>query len=71
MTTHLLLVDLVNDAKTQYEHDHYAAFLNGWRAGVEYCGRRWSGIEADLHTMERFGDDRPMCCGELLDWKPA
>jgi hypothetical protein len=68
--THMLLVDLVNDAETQWQHDHHSAYLAGWRAGLEYGGLRWSGIEADLHTMARFGQDRPMCCGELMDWKP-
>jgi hypothetical protein len=67
---HLAMVDAVNDAKTQIEHDIAQWQLAGWRKGVEDCGREWSGIEADLHSMARFGD-RPICCGVLLDWEPA
>lgn len=70
MSRHTDLIDRVNDAKTEYEHNYARAFLEGWRAGQADAGFRWSGIEADAHSMSRFGD-RPMCCGELLDWKPA
>lgn len=70
MSRHTDLIDRVNDAKTRYEHDYAAAFLAGWRAGQDEAGRRWSYVEADTHTLERFGD-RPTCCGELLDWKES
>ncbi len=67
MSKHTELIDAVNDAKTQYERDIAEARLAGWREGVEH----WSGIFADIHTMEKHGRDRPMCCGVLLDWQPA
>lgn len=70
MSVHTDLIDAVNDAKTKYEHDAAYWRLQGWRDGITYCGRRWDFIESDQHTTERFGD-RPMCCGVLLDWKPA
>jgi len=70
MSAHTELVDLVNDAKTEHERSYALGVLQGWREGLSYCGRRWSFIEADEHSTERFGD-RPMCCGVLLDWKPA
>ncbi len=70
MSRHTDLIDRVNDATTRHEHDYAIAFLAGWRAGQADAGRSWSVIEADLHTQERFGD-RPMCCGELLDWSPS
>lgn len=69
MSAHTNLIDAVNDARTEYEHTRAAGVLQGWRAGVEFCGRKWDFIEADEHTSARFGD-RPMCCGVLLDWKP-
>ena len=70
MTTHLQLVDEVNEAKTRAEHDLLESRLNGWRDGLEHCGRFWSGIDADRHTMNKYGRDRPMCCGVLMDWQP-
>ena len=67
---HLQLVDAVNDAKTQSEHDIAYWKLQGFREGLEHCGFHVGLIDADLHSMERFGPDRPMCCGVLLDWTP-
>lgn len=68
MSKHTDLIDRVNDALTEREHTYAEGVLTGWRAGVDSCGMRWSGIEADNHTTARFGEDRPMCCGVLLDW---
>lgn len=70
MSAHTDLLDAVNDAKTQVEHDMAYWKLVGWREGVEHCGRRWDFIEADEHTEARFGDHRTICCGVLLDWEP-
>jgi hypothetical protein len=67
---HLAMVDAVNDAKTQAEHDMAYWRLSGFREGLEACGRSPNLIGADLHSMERFGEHRPICCGVLLDWKP-
>ena len=64
---HLALVDAVNEAKTPEEHQIAEATLRGFRQGVPY----WDWADADFHTMEKYGEDRPMCCGVLLDWKPA
>lgn len=67
---HVELLDAVNDAKTQAEHDMAYWKLQGWRDGLEYCNRRWDFIEADQHAFEKYGD-RPVCCGVLLDWLPV
>jgi hypothetical protein len=67
---HTELIDAVNDATTEYEHTYAMGVLAGWRDGLEHCGHRLSLIDADHHSMARFGD-RPMCCGVLLDWKPG
>lgn len=67
---HTDLIDAVNDAKTEDEHQYADVFLQGWRAGVDAAGGYWSGTGGDMHTMNRFGKDRPMCCGVLIDWKP-
>jgi hypothetical protein len=64
------LLDAVNEATSQRERDMALAFLRGWRQGVEDAGSGWSGVSADVHSMAKYGEDRPMCCGVLLDWKP-
>lgn len=70
MSRHIDLIDKVNDAKTQYERTYAEGVLAGWRLAMSDVGRGWSFVEADEHSMERFGD-RPICCGVLLDWEPA
>ena len=62
--TYREMIDAVNDAATEDEHRIAQARLDGAR---EVIG--WSGIADDNHTMSRFGEDRPMCCGVLLDWR--
>jgi hypothetical protein len=64
VSRHTELIDAVNDAKTLVAHNDAESRLGYWRER-----NFWSGIEADVHTMNRFGD-RPMCCGVLLDWMP-
>jgi hypothetical protein len=67
---HLQMVDAVNAAKTQHEHDRAQYNLDGWREAARYYGRHPNMMEADMHSIARFGEDRPMCCGVLLDWQP-
>ena len=62
---YLQMLDAVNDAHTEDEHRTAKWRLNGAREVIP-----WSGIADDLHTMGRFGNDRLMCCGVLLDWEP-
>ena len=71
MATHLQLLDEVNESKTQIAHDLADAWLNGWRDGVGHMGGFWSSLDADNHTAKKYGKGRPMCCGVLMDWKPA
>lgn len=68
---HLEMVDAVNDAEELFERDRAEASLSGWRECAVHFGIGWSGIEADLHTMVKYGERRPMCCGVLLDWEPV
>ena len=63
--TYLDLLDAVNDAKTKNQREMAKLKLEGARQVLH-----WSGINDDLHTMDRFGD-RPMCCGVLLDWEES
>ena len=66
---HIRLVEAVNNATTQAEHDRADIHLRGWRDGVAAAGGHWSGIDADLHYINQ-GDERDRCCGVLCDWKP-
>nr|CAP49149.1 putative integron gene cassette protein [uncultured bacterium] len=68
---HLEMVDAANEAKTQRERDAAVHRLQGWRDAAEHFGRGWSGVSADMHSMAKYGEDTPMCCGVLIDWKPA
>jgi len=68
---HFQMIDAVNNATTEYEHREAQHRLDGWRVAADYFGHGWSGIEADLHTMDVHGESTLMCCGVLLDWKPA
>ena len=70
MTEHEELLDRVNQAPNEALHNYHLAYLDGWRDGLKHCGKKWSCIDADLWTMQWYGEDRPMCCGVLLDWSP-
>ena len=66
MSRHTDLIDAVNDAITEEDRRLAEVFLDGFRAGLEECGCRWSGVDADLHTMARTGNRAAsMCCGVL------
>lgn len=67
---HMALVDAVNDSTCISGKNVAEAMLEGFRRGYQAAGFRLHIMDCDLHSMERFGD-RPMCCGVLLDWKPA
>lgn len=61
------MVDAVNAAKTETEHRAAQLRLEGYRQRCKEMGQEWPCIELDLSEE----DDRPMCCGEYLDWEPA
>ena len=67
---HLQLVDAVNNSATDSERRYCSAILSGFRDGIRTAGKHLDLIAGDFHTMEKHGEDREMCCGELLDWKP-
>jgi hypothetical protein len=72
-TKHIQLLEAVNNAKTQAEHDRAEAVLEGFRIALAEAYEHRLGI--DLMDCDRYyldqGIDRPMCCGVFLDWKPA
>lgn len=67
---HIELVEAVNNAKTQAEHDRADAVLEGFRAAFDETYDGFSLMDCDRHYMDQ-GVTRPMCCGVFLDWKPA
>lgn len=62
------LVDAVNNAKTQHEHDRAKYVLEGYKMRCDQEGLRWPGCDLDLSLPD---DGRPVCCGQYMDWKPA
>lgn len=68
---HIELVEAVNNAKTEREHENAENVLRGFRIAIGYTdqspGRQL--IDCDLHYINQ-GIDRPMCCGVWLDWTP-
>lgn len=71
---HCKLLDKVNYARTEEEHERAYHLLNAWREGVTDAaasvGRQlFSLMDGDHHYMDQ-GINRPMCCGVWLDWKP-
>jgi len=68
---HMQLVDAVNGAKTQLDHDIAERVLRGWREGVKDAGFALDLIRADWEQFDRGHANRPMCCGVFNDWKPC
>ena len=61
---HLIAVN--DETKSEDEHRLLKEWLRGWQRGVEDAsGHRFNG---DYYYMD-LGVDRPMCCGEFLDWR--
>lgn len=65
----LPMVEAVNNATTEREHRDAQLRLEGYKKRCEEIGQTWPGCDLDLHFMAIT--DRPMCCGEYLDWQPA
>ena len=59
------LTEVNDETKTEEEHRILRIKLNAWKQGVEDAsGYRFNG---DNYYIA-LGVDRPMCCGEFLDW---
>lgn len=67
---HMKLIDAVNFAKTEQEHQNNDLILHGWRQGVSDAGFVVDLIGADLEQFDRGFEYRDMCCGVFCDWKP-
>jgi hypothetical protein len=66
---HQRLLDAMNHAKNELEHRLAREFLRGYRDGLKECGYDPGLMGCDLYYIDQ-GIDRPMCCGEWLDWEP-
>lgn len=69
MNAHIQMVEAVNDATTEREHERAEARLEGFRLGLEAAGVKPNLLGCDMHYLNQ-GIDRLMCCGVFLDWKP-
>ena len=65
---HIEIVESVNNAQTNSEHQTASSRLDGFREALNLMGINQL-IECDMHYIEQ-GVDRPMCCGIFLDWEP-
>ncbi len=66
-----MLVMANDESVTEQKHQHFLTALHGWKEGVfDAIGRRFNG---DYYYIAKIdaGEmaERPMCCGEFLDWK--
>lgn len=62
----LPMVEAVNSATTERDHRDAKNRLSGYQKRCEEMGQTWPCCDLDFHFMEA---DRPMCCGEYLDWR--
>jgi len=65
------LVEVNDETKTEREHNQLVAEFRGWIQGVEdAAGHRFNG---DYYYIEKFDNEempeRPLCCGQFLDWQ--
>ena len=74
---HHQLLDAVNHATTEAEHERAMNYLRAWRDGV-WLARGWDAArqgrmicDGDRYYFDGPDDDRPMCGGVWLDWTPA
>lgn len=66
--TCIKLVAAINDAKTQADHDKAKHIAQGYQQRLKETNIAWPCCALDFHFED---GDRPMCCGECLDWEPA
>jgi len=68
---HIQIVEAVNNAQTESEHERSKAVLQGFREALKIIAPSFGAMlmDCDNHYLEQ-GIDRDMCCGEFLDWKP-
>lgn len=60
------LIDVNDENCSEAEHRLSQSEFRGWKQGVfDATGYHFNG---DYYYIEH-GIDRPMCCGEFLDWK--
>lgn len=65
---HIEMIDAVNNSTTQEEHKKNIYILDGWRKGVNDCGKSLSLISCDHHYID-LDINRPMCGGVWIDWE--
>ena len=65
------LIEVNDETKSKQEHINFVHRLRGWREGVEDATRfRFNGDFYYLDLIKKgLIEERPMCCGEFLDWK--
>lgn len=65
------LIEVNDETKTEEEHRRLLWSFRGWKDGIrDACGTSFNG---DYYYIDKIDsgemEERPMCCGEFLDWK--
>ena len=65
------LIEVNDESKTEGEHMRLKDSFNGWKDGVHDAkGHHFNG---DYYYIDKFNrgemKERPLCCGEFLDWQ--
>ena len=60
------LLEVNDETKTAEEHERLRIEFMGWKQGIFSATAQF--FNGDVYYLER-GVDRPMCCGEFLDWE--
>jgi len=67
------LIEVNDETKTEEEHVRLSCSFRGWREGIrDACGTSFNGDYYYIDLEEKGEmEERPMCCGEFLDWKSS
>ena len=65
------LIEVNDESKTKEEHNRLKQEFWGWKQGVEdAAGHRFNGDYYYIDLIDKGEmEERPMCCGEFLDWE--
>jgi predicted O-methyltransferase YrrM len=65
------MVRAINEAKTEREHRDAELRCEGYKMRCRETGFEWPAVQLDAIFTDEWKNDRPVCCGEYLDWAPT
>lgn len=65
------LIEVNDETKTEAQHRELGLIFYGWKQGVEDAtGHRFNGDHYYIDKIDKGEmEERPMCCGQFLDWQ--